>query len=60
MKHHIRFITQPSCTVTLSRWECDKLFPTIQYHRQIAEYLGYDPFKKGPPEVPKPPDATNP
>jgi hypothetical protein len=32
--------------VTLSRWECDKVFPTAPYHRRIIEYLGYDPFAK--------------
>ena len=32
-------------TVTLSRWECDKVFPTVPYHQRIVEYLGYDPFK---------------
>ena len=47
-------------TVTLSRWECDKVFPRVQFHRQIIEYLGYDPFENGPPEAPTPPDATNP
>jgi DNA-binding XRE family transcriptional regulator len=32
-------------TVTLSRWECDKVFPTASYHPHIVAYLGYDPFK---------------
>jgi len=32
--------------VSLSLWECDKLFPTAAYHAQIIKYLGYDPFKK--------------
>jgi DNA-binding XRE family transcriptional regulator len=31
-------------TVTMSRWECDKVFPTEPFHRQIEEYLGYNPF----------------
>jgi transcriptional regulator with XRE-family HTH domain len=31
--------------VSLSRWECDKVFPTAPHHAQIAAYLGYDPFK---------------
>ena len=33
--------------VSLSRWECDKVFPTAPYHPQLVEYLGYDPFKNG-------------
>jgi transcriptional regulator with XRE-family HTH domain len=33
-------------TVSLSRWECDKVFPTAPHHAQIAEYLGDNPFKK--------------
>ena len=33
-------------TVTLSRWECDKVYPIAPYHPRIAEYLGYDPFKE--------------
>jgi DNA-binding XRE family transcriptional regulator len=32
-------------TVSLSRWECDKVFPTEPFHRQIAQYLGHNPFK---------------
>ena len=32
-------------TVTLSRWECDKVFPTTPHHAQTVDYLGYDPFK---------------
>ena len=32
-------------TVSLSRWECDKIFPTIPHRAQIAEYLGYNPFQ---------------
>jgi DNA-binding transcriptional regulator YiaG len=31
-------------TVSLSRWECDKIFPTVPHHAQIAQYLGYNPF----------------
>jgi DNA-binding transcriptional regulator YiaG len=31
-------------TVSLSRWECDKVFPTAPHHPQIANYLGFDPF----------------
>jgi DNA-binding transcriptional regulator YiaG len=31
-------------TVSLSRWECDKVFPTSSHHAQVAQYLGYDPF----------------
>jgi len=34
-------------TVSLSRWECDKVYPTIPHHAQIVQYLGYDPFKNG-------------
>jgi hypothetical protein len=33
--------------VSLSRWECDKVFPTAPHHPQIVEYLGYIPFKNG-------------
>jgi DNA-binding transcriptional regulator YiaG len=32
-------------TVSLSRWECDKVFPTAPHHAQIVEYLGYNAFK---------------
>ena len=31
-------------TVTLSRWECDKVYPTPEYHQSIITYLGCDPF----------------
>jgi transcriptional regulator with XRE-family HTH domain len=31
-------------TVTLSRWECDKVYPTWQQQPIIIKYLGYDPF----------------
>jgi DNA-binding transcriptional regulator YiaG len=34
-------------TVSLSRWEYDKVYPTAQHHAQIAQYLGYNPFKNG-------------
>lgn len=27
-------------TVSLSRWERDKLFPTVPHHPRIIEYLG--------------------
>jgi len=32
-------------TVTLSRWECDKVDPVWEHHRHIIEYLGHDPFQ---------------
>ena len=35
-------------TVTLSRWEGDKLLPSAPYHARIVEYLGHDPFPAGP------------
>ncbi len=31
-------------TVTLSRWESDRLHPTWPYWPRIVAYLGYDPF----------------
>ncbi len=31
-------------TVTLSRWECDKVYPTWAQQPAVATYLGYDPF----------------
>ncbi len=31
-------------TVTLSRWECDKVYPTWAQQPAVAAYLGYDPF----------------
>ena len=31
-------------TVTLSRWECDKVFPTAPHHTEVVAYLGYDAF----------------
>lgn len=30
--------------VTMSKWECDKIYPTWQYHSKIIEYLAFDPF----------------
>jgi DNA-binding XRE family transcriptional regulator len=33
--------------VTLSRWECDKVFPTAPQHAQIVDYLGFNPFPNG-------------
>jgi DNA-binding transcriptional regulator YiaG len=36
-------------TVTLSRWDCDKVHPTKQHHARIIGYLGYDPFRKSGP-----------
>ena len=33
-------------TVTLSRWECDKVAPTPPHYDRIAAYLGFDPFAK--------------
>jgi len=35
-------------TVTLSRWECDKIFPTPEFHQPIITYLGQDPFVTAP------------
>ena len=35
-------------TVTLSRWEGDKIYPTPEYHPAIITYLGHDPFKNIP------------
>jgi len=32
-------------TVTLSLWECDKVFPTIPYQPKLVGYLGLDVFK---------------
>jgi DNA-binding transcriptional regulator YiaG len=29
---------------TLSRWECDKVYPTWPFQPRIVDYLGYDPF----------------
>ena len=31
-------------TVTLSRWECDKVYPTWAQQTRVSAYLGYDPF----------------
>jgi len=33
-------------TVSLSRWECDKVYPTVPHHPRIVAYLGYDPFER--------------
>jgi DNA-binding transcriptional regulator YiaG len=30
--------------VTLSRWECDKVYPTWEHHPRLIEYLDHDPF----------------
>ncbi len=30
--------------VTLSRWECDKVYPNWEHHPKLIEYLGYDPW----------------
>jgi DNA-binding transcriptional regulator YiaG len=39
-------------TVTLSRWECDKVYPTPEFHQSIIAYLGHDPFVSAPhPEL---------
>ena len=39
-------------TVTLSRWECDKVYPTWDFHQPIITYLGHDPFVNAPhPEL---------
>jgi len=37
-------------TVTLSRWECDKVAPTLPHYERIAAYLGFDPFPKNASE----------
>ena len=29
---------------TLSLWECDRVYPTWNYHQRIIDWLGYDPF----------------
>jgi DNA-binding XRE family transcriptional regulator len=31
-------------TVSLSRWECDKVVPTAPHHAKIVGYLGFNPF----------------
>jgi len=31
-------------SVTLSRWECDKVYPTWPQQTRVSDYLGYDPF----------------
>jgi DNA-binding XRE family transcriptional regulator len=35
-------------TVTLSRWECDKIYPTPEFHQSITAYLSHDPFINAP------------
>ena len=30
--------------VSLSRWECDKVYPTAPHQPQIVAYLGHNPF----------------
>lgn len=40
-------------TVTLSRWECDKVYPTWPQQPTIALYLGYDPFTDSSLGAPK-------
>jgi hypothetical protein len=47
-------------TVTLSRWECDKIYPTAPYHQRIVAYLGYDPFTSDLQTVQKSQEATKP
>jgi DNA-binding XRE family transcriptional regulator len=37
-------------TVTLSRWECDKVAPTPPHHERIAAYLRFDPFADSAPK----------
>jgi len=37
-------------TVSLSRWECDKVAPTPPYNPGIASYLGFDPFTDSAPK----------
>ena len=34
-------------TVSVSRWECDKVFPTAPRQPQLVQYLGYNPFNNG-------------
>ena len=31
-------------TVTLSRWECDRVYPTWGQQPAVTKYLGFDPF----------------
>jgi transcriptional regulator with XRE-family HTH domain len=38
--------------VTLSRWECDKVYPVWAHQPRIIEYLGYNPFTN--PELGRP------
>ncbi len=41
-------------TVTLSRWECDKVCPTWPHQPRVTAYLGYDPFTN--PALGSPPE----
>ena len=44
-------------TVTLSRWECDKVYPTWTHQPDLIAYLSYDPFTDpalGSPKVNEP------
>jgi DNA-binding transcriptional regulator YiaG len=34
-------------TVSLSRWELDKVLPTTPHHAQIVGFLGFNPFANG-------------
>jgi transcriptional regulator with XRE-family HTH domain len=47
-------------TVSLSRWECDKVFPTNPHHAKISAYLGYDPFNQALQKASEYAKATNP
>ncbi len=47
-------------TVTLSRWECDKVNPAKPHHRQIATYLGFNPFDEPAESTAEKPEPTNP
>lgn len=44
-------------TVTLSRWECDKVYPTASHHPAIVRFLGFDPFQSRE-KRPKPTNGT--
>jgi DNA-binding XRE family transcriptional regulator len=47
-------------TVTLSRWESDKVFPTERHHGRIVAYLGFDPFAESGKALETAAKATNP
>ena len=47
-------------TVTLSRWECDKLYPAKSHQRRIAAYLGFKPFDGVAKPAAETPDTTKP